>query len=168
MATTAKLVIGVSALMLVGCYSEVPIDSTPTMLVDSKVLGTWWCGSGNDVAQLKIKAEGRFRYAMIWKESKRKQEHYVGFTSLVGGMTVMNLRQAGKVPKGESAWAHPWTFYAIDVSKDVLHLQLVKDKVFSGDERSSPEVRQVLERAVTAGEAFDEDDPCRRSKDSPK
>ena len=74
----------------------------------------------------------------------------------------MNIAVA---PREDLGWPHRWTFFAFEVSTDVLHMRSVTYEVFSESPQSSAEARGVLEDAMTAGKAFNEDGPCYRSKD---
>jgi hypothetical protein len=162
-AMMTRLVVVVATLLLVGCYSEFPADSTPQIPVDRSLLGTWWCPSGDHFAQLKVKAKDHFWYEVTGREPGQKTERCVGYASSIGGRTVMNLKPALPASAG---WNHPWTFLAVSTSGDVLHRQLVSDGVLTGKEQDSEEVRRALEAALVAGEALEEDAPCRRSREA--
>jgi hypothetical protein len=155
------VIVGLSVAFLVACWSDHPLDSKPQVPVDKKLLGTWWCGEDDDRGRLKVKARDDLWYEVTALPPKKKAEHYLGFASIVGGQTVINLKAAPPIPEG---WDHPWTFMAVEASGDLLHRRLVTENLLTGREQSPEEVRKTLEEAMARGKAFDDDAPCSRSK----
>lgn len=148
-----------------GCYSDVPLDLTPTIRVDANLVGDWTCSSPKDAgraAGLKVKAIDKYRYALSWQEPGQKPERYLAYASSVGGRTLFNVQL---VPPGASRWwDHPWAFVAVSLSSGSLHIQLVADGIVSGAERSPEELRTSFNQAMGRAEILDQDMSVSRRK----
>jgi len=148
------------------CYSEVPLDLTPTIPVDPNLVGDWTCSSPTDkrqAARLKVKAIDRYRYALSWQAEGEKREKYVAYASSVGGRTLFNVEL---VPPGSSRWwDHQWAFVAVGLSSGALEIQPVADGIVSGTERSPEELRRSFTQALGRSDILNQEmTVCRRKK----
>ncbi len=106
-------------LALTGCpyQSEVPLD-TPSVPVDSRLLGTWQDGSAPNSSVYRVEPSDPFHYR-IHSETESGSTEFEGFLSQVGERTYLNLRESSAAtywlfwlevaPEGTSLTLHPVT-----------------------------------------------------------
>jgi hypothetical protein len=147
------------------CYSEVPLDLTPTIPVDPSLVGDWTCRAptdGGHAVRLKVKAMDRYRYAISWQEEGAKPEKYVAFASSVGGRTLFNVRL--DPPQSSRWWDHPWAFVAVGLSSGALRVQLLVDGIVSGTERSPEQLRRSFAQALGRSDVLTQEMTVCRTK----
>ena len=110
---------------LPACLSPVPLDPTPQVDLDPRLVGTWQCltremGEGGDALHLTIARARERVYAIEMFEPGDDPDRYEAHGSLVDGRTVVNVRNIS--PAGGSK---PWDFveYAF-LGPDVLEIRL--------------------------------------------
>jgi len=154
------------ASMAGACYSEVPLDLTPTIPVDPNLVGDWTCSSPTEArlaGRLKVKAIDRYRYAISSQAEGEKRERYVAYASSVGGRTLFNVRL--EPPQSSRWWDHPWLFAAVGLSSGALQIQMVADGIVSGTERSPEELRGSFTQALGRSDILSQEmTVCRRKK----
>ena len=132
----------------VGCYSsEVPLDQTPQASIDRGLVGAWRClsfGAGADAeaTTVTVGRETDLVYAITLQEGQKEPERYQAHASLLKGTTLLNVKDLDpRLP------AKPWTLarYSL-LLPDVLHVQVVGEKLLKGVEPSPASLRQALER----------------------
>jgi hypothetical protein len=164
------------ATLAVGCYSDVPLDLTPTIPVDATLVGDWTCSEGAllkqpsssqsdapQTARLRVKAMDKYRYALAWQDAGQKADKYVAYASSIGGRTLFNV--ALWPPQDSRWWDHRWLFVAVDHSSGTLQIQVVAEGTVSGTERSPEELRGSFLQAMARGDILDQDRTvCRKGK----
>jgi hypothetical protein len=154
------------AVLTAGCYeSDFPLDPAPTADVDHGAIGTWRCllldADADEVpVTLTVSGgEGR-RYQALWQEPGDAPDRYDVYASVLGGGTLLNVRE-----RGDAGPTGSWTFlrYAL-MRPNVLHLQVVADTAMTGVDKAPAAVRAALERRSTDATLYSDVCICARVK----
>lgn len=157
-----SLVLLLSLMPMAGCYSLFPLDASPQLQVDEKVLGTWRCipfgADETETATVVLQHDrGPARtYALTWQESGQEAESYEAFASLVAGKTVLNVRERGK---GGAEWA--FLRYAF-LRQNLVHVEMAGYKLFEGAESSPAAARTALKHGGVS--SFEDFSVCVRTQ----
>lgn len=167
---TTRRPIGAALLLtmvcLNGCYNfAAPIDPTPTIALDPKLLGSWRCLNG-DTKQDEPPATLMFTrardnvYAARLDVPKEKPGLYEAFASRVKDQEFLSVRDLGDQAK------FPWYVVHYEFLKpNVLDLQLLDEDKVTEAERSAASLRPVLERHMGEPELFSDFVTCVRASD---
>ena len=160
-------VVAPSALVLCLGYSESPIDSSPPLDLDGKLLGTWRClppGGRADVAPWSLAIwQARERVYGVRVETKdRPSGALEAHASLVKGQPLLNVNVHEL--EQQPACQAPWVFarYAF-LAPDVLRLRYAKEEVFKGVEPAPAALRRALERVDDDPASYEEGPLCVRT-----
>jgi hypothetical protein len=87
-----------AAVLATSCYqSQTPLDPTPQVAVDARLLGVWRCvgpDPSDDAITIRVAAAGSRSYAVTWEESgKAAADHYEAYASAITGSTFLNVRE---------------------------------------------------------------------------
>jgi hypothetical protein len=138
--------------VLVMCfgYSESPIDATPQVDLEAKLLGTWRClppDARPDIDPwIFAVSQARDRVYGIRAESKDQAPRLLeAYPSLINGRPLLNVN-VHELDQ-QTACLAPWTFvrYAF-LSPDVLRIRYVKADALRGVEQTPSALRRVVER----------------------
>jgi len=148
-------------------YSEFPIDSTPQIDLDAKLLGTWRClppGGRTDIEPWSfVISQARDRVYGIRVEPKDQTPRLLeAHASLLNARPLLNVNLRELDQQAECT--APWAFvrYAF-LSPDVLRLRYVKEDVFRGVEHTPSAFRRVLERVDDDPASYAEGPLCVRT-----
>lgn len=147
---------------MAGCYSDFPLDASPQLQLDQRLLGMWRCipmgADETESATVTVDADSvqARSYVLNWQETGKDPESYQAFVSSVSGKTVLNVRERGKA---DGQWA--FLRYAL-LRPNLVHLELVNYELFEGAESSHAAARAALKRGGT--DDFDEFAVCVRTR----
>jgi hypothetical protein len=137
-----------------GCYADSPLDPTPQVPLDSRLLGTWNCVTASPdspeaaTATLTAAPATEREYRLTWKEPEKEPESYRAFISSVRDATFLNVR-----PVEENEYTG-WAFLrfslprATIISVEGARAALYQDKRSSA---SAAAARATLEKALESG-----------------
>lgn len=144
------------------CYSYSPLDSSPKVKVDPRLLGAWRClppdAESSDEAAVSVVADGTREYRITWREKEKEEaDRYRAFGSSVRGAAYLNVRPD---EAGDSS-SRQWVFVRYGfLRSNVLYAELVDEEVFKEDASSSSAtaaratLEKVLERTPGAVKGF--------------
>jgi hypothetical protein len=140
----------------IGCYnSEVPLDQAPQASIDRALVGAWRClpfeaGADAEAATVTVGRETDLVYAITLQEGQKEAERYQAHASLVKGTTLLNVKDLDpRLP------AKPWNLLRYSfLLPDVLHVQVVGEKLLGGVGASPVSLRQELERLSERRDLF--------------
>jgi hypothetical protein len=127
------------------------MDPAPTQEVEASWIGTWRClpfeaDADEEPATLTIRRGPERRYDIAWQETGKSPDRYEAFASTVGGAPFFNLQEVK--PTGERG---KWAFLRPALLRPaILHVQVVADDALKGIEKSSPALRQAIERQLAS------------------
>jgi hypothetical protein len=160
-------VVAPGALVLCLGYSESPIDGTPQLDLDRKLLGTWRClppGGRADVAPWSLAVwQPRERVYGVRVEKKDAPPRTLeAHASLVNGQPLLNVNvhELEQQPTCQASWV--FARYAF-LAPDVLRLRYAKEEVFKGVERTPAALRRALERVDEDPSTYEEGPLCVRT-----
>jgi hypothetical protein len=161
-----QLVATITAVLLCGCFFEVPVDPVPEVSLESRLLGTWRCVPFNsdddeEAATFRVSVARERVYAVVVEAKGEDPERYEAHRSSLGEGSVLNVRiSAPRFPtKG-------WTLARYSfLLPDVVRVQLVKEDSVRPASVSSTALRQAVEAALLA-DGFEDYCVCVRAKDS--
>jgi hypothetical protein len=141
-----------AALVMGACFeSKDPIDSIPQAAVAPAVFGTWRCLPArgkvtDDPATLTVADLGQRRYSVVFDE-----DHYEGYTSVVRGRTIANLKKLGQDTHDNK----PWSLVRYgSLRSDVLYLDVLRDHALPDDVPASDLRKRVEHLGEAAYEGF--------------
>jgi hypothetical protein len=142
----AIAIVAALAIASAGCYeSESPLDATPLVPIDSRVLGAWRCvgpDPSDDAITVTVAASTRRRYLMTWEESGKKPDRYEGYIVALKGTMLFNVREAPSTPESHWFLVHVDFLRSNVALMQVVHEELLKDL-------NAAAVRSTLERQRT-------------------
>ena len=138
-----------AALLSAGCYSTSPLDATPQVDLDAKLLGRWNCISADSngpevaVATFTTAPDAKREYRLTWREREDKTETYRAFLSSVRGSTFLNIGEQNEHPS--------WAFVRYTLLRDdVLYVEVANHELFKdeGSDATPAAARATLEKAL--------------------
>ena len=148
-----RLAIPVLAALVTGaCFeSKDPIDPSPRVAAAPAVFGTWRClpvggRVTDDPATLTVVDLGQRRYSVVFDE-----DHYEGYTSVVHGRPIANLKKVGQETKDTKPWS--LVRYGF-LRSDVLYLDVLSDHALPDDVPASDLRKRVEHLGEAAYEGF--------------
>jgi hypothetical protein len=148
-------------------YADFPIDTTPQIDVDAKLLGTWRClppGGRTDIEPWSfVVSQVRDRVYGIRVETKDQTPRMLeAHASLLNARPLLNVNLHELEQQAECA--APWAYvrYAF-LAPDVLRLQYVKEDVFRNAEHAPAAFRRLLERVDEDPASYKEGPLCVRT-----
>jgi hypothetical protein len=159
----------VALLLLPGCYeSDLALDSSPQLAVDTAVIGTWRClpldaDADEEPATLTVKRGSDRNYAVEWQEGTKTPDRYEAFASSVGGSVLVNVQQVkGGGERGK------WVYVRYTLLRpNALELQVVADEALKGTEKSRAALRAAIEQRSGQPALFQDFGVCARAKPVP-
>jgi hypothetical protein len=157
-----------AATLVAGCYSQSPLDSSPQVALDTRLLGTWRCVSADPrtpqvaTATFAVGPVARDRaYVLTWQDTADEAESYRAFLSKLGSSTFLNVR-----PLKEDRYSG-WAFLRYSFLRaNVVYVEFARDEPFreKASTASSAAARATLERALqTTPETLAEFATCMKS-----
>jgi hypothetical protein len=147
-----RALVCIAALGCGACYSESPLDPTPQVDPEPRLLGEWRCLSMDpdspSSARVTLAADrdSPGELDVTWQEDAAKPESYVAFPSRVGASSFLNVRSADEGPL-----AGEWAFVRYSFPRrNLLALDLVPSEVFEdqASSQSPAAARATLEGAL--------------------
>jgi len=154
----------VLSLALSGCYADFPLDATPQVDLDDRLLGTWRClpadVSADEEAATFVFSVVRDRvYGIQFQEEGKEPELYEAHVSRLKREQFLNVRFLDpSAPK-------PWAFARYSfLLPHVLHLQYVDEDAFKGVQQTPQAYRRALEKLPRDSPFYVEYAVCARAK----
>lgn len=162
-------VLVIACLGLPACYDfDFPLDATPEVRVDERLLGTWRCLPADedaDVLPLTLRVEKKTGTTMVWatesveSDGKKETGAYEAFGSTLSPGTFLNLREVDEKTSAN------WTFLRYSfLLPHVMRVELVKDEPFEKIEKSQKATRKAIEKRRNDPAIYSEFCVCLRSK----
>lgn len=146
-------------LFLCGCYeSDVPMGSPEAGALDMAILGTWRCVQGgekeNKLFLITAMPFDEKQYYVGLDTEGEKPAHYRAFSAAVKGTILLNLQE---LDPRTAAPERKWIFIRYTLLRsNVLQVELVRDELFKGRDRSPSAVREVVEKNIARPELYQE------------
>jgi hypothetical protein len=145
----------------VGCFeSSFPLDPSPQMELDSRVLGGWRCmfaePDSHSVFALELKGGAGGQYQATTMVAGGDMGRYQVYASSVNGDPLVNVRsfQAGPDEK-------PWVYLRYELlGPTVLHVRALREAAVQGVEDSATAIRKAIDKAQD--EAYEDAFVCLR------
>ena len=153
------------------CYdSEVPLDPTPMKELDLALVGTWRClgsparADADPATFVVAKARDRV-YSVAFIEEDRAPERYEAYSSLVAGVTLLNVHDLD--PRFPTT---PWTFARYSfLEPDVLHVWILDEALLKEFVAPTPAaLRAEVERHIGNERLFTDYCVCLRATEAKK
>jgi hypothetical protein len=139
-----RTILFIIAGLATGCYeSEFPLDPTPQIQTDSRLVGAWRCVTpdANDAAStLTVESSQGRTYNVTLQESGKSPDRYEGYNSSLKAITLVNLRDV-------AATQTRWVFVHYEfLQTNVLLVRVVHERLLKGVAKSPAAVRKIIER----------------------
>jgi hypothetical protein len=155
-----RIALATLALAVAGCLPDFPLDTSPEIDLDERLLGRWSCVSPEQDSLLSLTFDRDPKqervYNIVTQEQGKDAEGGPGaFISAVSSSRILN------VPTDEDG--SDWAFVRYSLLREnVLYLETSDEALLDAERsaKSSQEVRKILEQALAERDPFEPSLAC--------